>query len=541
MDLLKFIKKHTIKYKNYIVAYIILYSLSYFFLVATPYFIGNFIDKLIVYQDKYVYYYTKIFFIIMILEVVIFFSKNILLSKIQMSISFDINYYTLEHLKRLPLSYFNDTDAEFLNQKINMDSNILASFIVEDSVDIIVRVIVFICILIYAFKTNYIIGIVFLISIFLYAIIYIIFKNPIYKIGYLFREENNKLISKMYMQLNKIKLIKSNSLYEIFSNLLILAFNKFFKAFIRYTILIFTYNSIDLILKRLFMIFLIIYCGIKISGGYMTIGTFTIINTYICFILEYMSCFLLFGKSYQLALVAYNRLNNICSKEKEHNGIKQINKISTIEMNDISFSHTVDKEVLHNFSYKFYIGKIYCIKGNNGSGKSTLVNLIIGLYQDYLGEIKYNGINIKDLDLYEIRSKLIGISEQEVVLVNDSIIKNLLLGLVNVNMKTVSMYCKYMNIMSFISNSPDGFETIVNEKADNVSGGERQKIAIIRTLLKNANVIIMDEPTSALDRHSIKKFINLLEKEKHNKIIIIITHDNEIIDNSDEVINLDKK
>ena len=195
--------------------------------------------------------------------------------------------------------------------------------------------------------------------------------------------------------------------------------------------------------------------------------------------------------------------------------------------------------MLNDFSALFAAGYIYAITGQNGCGKSTVVKLLLGLYPtDYSGTIQYNGINLQDIDLYDLRAHSVGITEQEPTIIEDSIINNLTLLCDDPDMSLLDFYIDALGLRDFIKQLPDGLETKLTEQNQNLSGGEKQKIAIIRLLLKNPDVLIFDEPTSALDSASKTQFIDILMGIKHNHIIILITHDQSIADVCDYVIPL---
>lgn len=126
----------------------------------------------------------------------------------------------------------------------------------------------------------------------------------------------------------------------------------------------------------------------------------------------------------------------------------QIDEIDTIELSNVSFSYDGYKNIIDRFNYKFQRGKIYCIVGKNGTGKSTPINLILGIFNDYYtGEILYNSIEIKKLDMYYIRKKIIGISEQEPKLINDSIFNNITYGVEMYNCEEIKDLLEKLNFL----------------------------------------------------------------------------------------------
>ena len=230
-------------------------------------------------------------------------------------------------------------------------------------------------------------------------------------------------------------------------------------------------------------------------------------------------------------LLELNKSNFI---EKEN--YVDIGPIENIRLQHLNFSYEIDP-IIKDFSYNFVKGKIYCITGYNGAGKSTLLDLIMGLYQDeYTGDIIFNNINITDLNMRQIIGEYFSILSQKSIFLFGSIRENIKLNK-NISDEEIN---KILYEFNFYSDLKDlSLDTIINFTCNNFSGGELQKIALCRMLLYKNCVHILDEPTTYLDYKSKKNLLNYLEEIKKNSIVIIVSHDNEIINNADYIINLD--
>ena len=271
--------------------------------------------------------------------------------------------------------------------------------------------------------------------------------------------------------------------------------------------------------------------AIAVIEGKITIGLFSILISYFSTLINSLKYFIGVGENYQENLGSFNRLIDLINISKENNGELRISKFNSIEIKNLNFLYN-ESYVFKNFNYRFEKGKVYCIVGRNGSGKSTLLNLINGLYiDDLVGAINYDNISIKDLDMYYMRQNIIGVTEQEPLLLKGTIKDNLILNNNNVDFELLENLIDCFGIRNIIDN-------VLDEKNSTVSGGEKQKISLIRLLLKQPQILILDEPTSALDKDSIEEFKKIVISLKLEKIIIIVTHDKEIIDISDEVLSL---
>lgn len=161
------------------------------------------------------------------------------------------------------------------------------------------------------------------------------------------------------------------------------------------------------------------------------------------------------------------------------------------------------------------------------------------IFVDYDGYIYYNGIELKSIDMEYLRGSLIGVTEQNPITIQDSIYNNITLMKYDLpNINNVQMYLEILGLNEFVLSKQMGLNELINEKGTNLSGGEKQKLSILRQLLKDPDLMFFDEPTSALDSDSKLKFINYLHKIKKEKIIIIISHDDAIISCCDKVVQL---
>ena len=273
-------------------------------------------------------------------------------------------------------------------------------------------------------------------------------------------------------------------------------------------------------------IIILILGVIEIFEGNLTLGEFTIITTYFNMVVGNVDYFLNFFKNYQTTLVSYNRLNDILDMEHEKIGIADAHDIVKIEFKNVSFSYT-EFPLIKDFSFTFEKGKIYKIDGENGKGKSTILDLILGLHDDFSGSILFNEKDIRDFNIYKIRKNLISVVEQNLTIINGSVKKN-----IGLDKDIVMDQIEYLTSkINFITE--DSLNTTLVRKSNNLSGGEKQKLNIIRNLLKNSKLLILDEPNSALDANSSEALKQIILAEKENRITILISHTDifdEIID-----------
>jgi subfamily B ATP-binding cassette protein MsbA len=179
--------------------------------------------------------------------------------------------------------------------------------------------------------------------------------------------------------------------------------------------------------------------------------------------------------------------------------------------------------ILRNLSFKIKKGETIAIVGQSGSGKSTIANLIPRFYDTSSGEIKIDGINIKDLAKKDLRN-LIGLVTQDSILFNDTISKNITLSNLNANHNQIKNASKVANANEFINKTIDKFDSNVGDGGEKLSGGQKQRISIARAVLKNPPIMILDEATSSLDSESEKLVQDALENLMKNRTSVIIAH-----------------
>ena len=204
-----------------------------------------------------------------------------------------------------------------------------------------------------------------------------------------------------------------------------------------------------------------------------------------------------------------------------------------IEFRHVSFRYG-EQWVLHDINLVIPKGKTIAIVGQSGSGKSTLVDLIPRYYDAQEGEVLIDGINVKDLGIYDLR-QLIGNVNQEAILFNDTFRNNISFGVDHATDEQISDAAHVANAYDFIMQSEHQFDTNIGDRGGRLSGGQRQRVSIARAILKNPPILILDEATSALDTESEHLVQEALERLMKTRTTIAIAHRLSTIKNSDEI------
>jgi ATP-binding cassette, subfamily B, heavy metal transporter len=194
-----------------------------------------------------------------------------------------------------------------------------------------------------------------------------------------------------------------------------------------------------------------------------------------------------------------------------------------VRFDDVRFGYDADREILHGVSFEIPAGKTVAIVGPSGSGKSTLARLMFRFYDVGSGRIAIDGQDIRAVTQKSLR-EAIGIVPQDTVLFNDTVEYNIAYGRTGADRHAVEGAARSAHIHGFIVSTPKGYDTIVGERGLKLSGGEKQRVAIARTLLKNPPIMIFDEATSALDSANERAIQAELQSAARNRTALVIAH-----------------
>ena len=243
------------------------------------------------------------------------------------------------------------------------------------------------------------------------------------------------------------------------------------------------------------------------------------------------------GYSIPKGLASMERVDKILMAEntiKESANPKHISSFEhQIEFKNVSFKYG-EQWVLKDINLVIPKGKTIALVGQSGSGKSTMVDLIPRYYDVQEGEVLIDGINVKDLGIYDLR-QLIGNVNQEAILFNDSFRNNIAFGVDNATQQQIEEAAKIANAYDFIMASEQGFDTNIGDRGGRLSGGQRQRVSIARAILKNPPILILDEATSALDTESERLVQDALERLMKTRTTVAIAHRLSTIKNADEI------
>ncbi|NLP17178.1 MAG: ABC transporter ATP-binding protein [Clostridiales bacterium] len=368
----------------------------------------------------------------------------------------------------------------------------------------------------------------------------ILMENKLGKIYEQISEQNAKLNTVAQENLSGVRTVKSFA-REKFEIKKFLSHNKQYydlnmkqsKVFIK------LYPYFQLITKLLPMI-VILFGGYKVINGDITLGTLGAFTEYSMNIVWPMEMLGWLSNDLAAAFASYKRIKKIFAQKpviiESDNPVILDEVQGSVEFDKVSLTIN-DKKILSDISFKLPAGKTIGIMGATGTGKTSIVNILQRFYDVSEGEIRLDGVNIKDLTLKQLRGS-ISLVMQDVFLFSDTINENVKLGNRDrIIQDEVIKAAKYSQASEFIDKMDDRYETIIGERGVGLSGGQKQRISIARALAKKAPILILDDSTSALDmetEHLIQKSLSQIDSTK-----IIIAHRISAVRNADEIIILE--
>lgn len=512
--------------------------------ILLPYLNGKFIDNLI--NIKNVNHILKIVALIIILgviNIVLNYIYQIVSSKLIIKSIYDFRVEMLKHLRKIPVLKYKEFDPVYINERTRKDISEVVNFVVNNFVYIVLKIMIFIACLVVIGHLNISTLICVVMIIPVYVLVYNYYSKNIYDLSFKVKENENIFFQIYNEQLQLMEEIKIDSKYENHNRYVDCKFMKYYKSFGEYISLSTKFNTVESIVSLIFQAVLFVFGAISIINNKMSIGDLTIINSYFAIMVGIVNYYVSLGKVYQEAKVSYDRLKNINKIEEEEQGELTLDLITEVDAN-LNFSYKNGMDLIKNKKVKFETGRIYAVIGSNGIGKTTLVKLIIGIYHpngNMKSEIRYNNVPIKRINLEHLRGEKIAYVSQKHRMTNKKI--NELFYEIDKDITLDSIYNRlsYFNDEELIGNAIDDIKLFWNSAYYELSEGEKQILSIYRALCKKPKVLILDEPSSNLDFNKKTTLKKILIAIKEQMIVIVISHDKDFLDVSDEIIELDKR
>jgi ABC-type transport system involved in Fe-S cluster assembly fused permease/ATPase subunit len=281
--------------------------------------------------------------------------------------------------------------------------------------------------------------------------------------------------------------------------------------------------------------------AVRVTAGSMTIGDFVLINAFMIQLflpLNFLGFVYREIKGSMANIEKMLQLLEIRPSVDDRPGAATLHP-GAIVFDQVSFSYRPDRKILRQVSFTIEPGQKVAVVGASGAGKSTLVKLLFRFYDLTGGRISIGGVDISEVSKSSLRSA-IGIVPQDTVLFNDTIFENVRYGRPDASDADVATAIRLAHLDAFISQLPDGYQTRVGERGLKLSGGEKQRVAIARTILKRAPILVFDEATSSLDSKSEQAILSALKEVAKGHTSLVIAHRLSTVVDADKIVVLDQ-
>ena len=454
----------------------------------------------------------------------------------------DIRDDLYQHLQKLSLDYYAEHNTGKIMSRATNDVGQLENSIASGAVRIFSYSFTLLAGVIKLFYDNWRLALISFVVIPFIAYVIDYFNKKIRKVSKRVQEEIADVSDILQETLSGIRVVKCFGREEYEAERFAKQNHANFRANMKNQQLKATLSPMTEFLASMSFIIVLRYGAFEVAQGQMTTGELIGFFALLMYITNPLKSITKLSGTIQRALAAAERIfsvmdiaPNVVDKEDavELEEIKE-----GIEFNKLSFSYQNEEELaLDNINFKVDIGEMIAFVGPSGAGKSTLANLIPRFYELNQGQIKIDGVDIRDIKIASLRDK-IGIVPQENILFSGSIADNIRYGRLDASQEEIVKAAKAANAHEFILEFPQGYQTNLGERGKGLSGGQKQRIAIARAILKDPKILILDEATSALDTESEALVQEALERLMENRTSFVIAHRLSTIVDADKIIVL---
>jgi subfamily B ATP-binding cassette protein MsbA len=508
-----------------------------------PDFLAGFVDKINnTPADILLNYMVVAVLLLFLLKGIFGFFQSYFMSDIGQRVVRDIKSRLYAKIQSLSLNYFTHKRGGELMSRITNDVKIVENAVSYGSTDLIyqsLQVVIFATVIFFIYFKMALISFVFLPLI----------SFPIIKVGRALRKLSKRSQEKiadtnslLYETIMGIRIVKAFNMEEYEVNKFNQVNADYYKISMKTIKRSLLLNPSTEFLGVVAGVLVFFWGGREVIAGRLSFGVFGLFLGSLLSLIRPFKKLSQVNALNQQAMAASERIHEVLETEvsvKEPLSAKILSGFKrNIKFNDIGFSYA-DTQILKAINLDIEYGQMLAIVGPSGSGKSTLVDLIPRFYDPQNGAVFIDGVNIREFSLKSLRSQ-VGIVNQETMLFNDTIRSNIAYGNPRASFKEIEEAAKKAHAHDFILNCPQGYETIIGDRGVMISGGERQRIAIARALLKDAPILILDEATSQLDSTSERIVQEALDLLVSGRTVFMIAHRLSTVRNANRIVVLDK-
>lgn len=454
-------------------------------------------------------------------------------TKISKYVTFMIRKRLIQHLKIASMNEYETLGSGAITSNLITDVNTLDGFIITSVSKFVSSILTLLAVGVVMIMIDPVLGILILI---IQPLILILSKKMSKTVGSLKKEENEaieKFQDSVGETLELYGQIKASNKENYFFSRAVsnakdiqITSNEYGFKSVAYERLSYTIFLVMFELLRASGLVLVAYSDLSIGMMFAMFG-------YIWFIMTPVQDILSLQYSYSSAMAALKRVNKILTLKTEASGTKTLNDSDVnISLQNLDFSYKDDKKILENISLDIKAGSKIALIGASGSGKTTLAQVISGFYEKQSGSLKYNDIQMENLDKSSLREKIFLVLQMP-ILFNSTLRFNITMGDESISDEQIKKALEIAQLTQMIEGMKEGLDTVVGRHGIRLSGGQRQRLSIARMIIADPSVVIFDESTSALDVHTEAKLFTSITPILKDKTVITIAHRLSTVKNAD--------
>lgn len=516
---------------------------QYLIPLAFPWVTKTAIDDVFTNQSEF-WSLNKIIMCLIVLYVVsilVSYLNTLESAKLSQNMKFDLSVLMFKKMQTLPKKYFDNEKTGNIQSKIMYDTGEVSNLINSGVISLVMNFIMMIVAIVILLKINVLLT---LISVVVFPLYYFLFKRLNHKSRSVWREiskERGNVNSNLMESISGIAVVKSFNQEENEVKAFVNSDGKLRKQQLRAENMTNVVTMVTNSFNNLGSLLIWAIGGQFVLKGHMTIGELVAFQAYITNLYGPIRTLSNIHIRIQSAFSAIERIEEFLNLDSENKGSIPLETLKgKVTVKNLSFQYNKAEEAtLKNISFHANPGEVIAFVGESGSGKSTILNLLSRFYEANSGDIYFDNLNIKDIDVHDVR-KNIGIVAQDNFLFSGSILENISYGKPQSTYEEVERVAKAVNAHNFIERLENGYDTVIGERGIKLSGGQKQRIAIARTLLTNPSILLLDEATSALDTETESIVVESLDAISNNCTTFIIAHRLSTVQRADRIYVVDK-
>lgn len=519
--------KKEVDFKNkYIMFYVFVNLFSTLLSLAIPKLTALFIDSAIPQRSYYLLAYIALGQLIAIALTCItqvfsmYFGEKIALTIIKNG-----KIQIFNKIIKMPLNDYSNYSSSDLISVLNNDIVKYVNFMKNTVVGFVCNIITLMIVLVAIFLTNWVVGIIAVVLVPFFAISFQVNSKKLTRINKMVTDRNVEMGTKVYEKINNKMYIEASGKRQAEINDYVNELESVQQLTLRETSIRILPVVLSMIISSMIVFFVYLFGSIFAIKGNLSPGSIVAISSWITMTGSPVNSIALTILNYKTTLRSIERSNAIFEmKVKEESDKKRINRLESIVLKNVSFAYNDEKKAINNVSLSIKKGMHLSIIGANGSGKSTLIKLLLGLYVNYEGDILYNECELKNLDIDDLRNHIAYVP-QNIILWRKTVLENIiyLRSKEEVNYNLIFDLIKIVKLDALFPNK-ESLDVVIGDSGVDFSGGERQKLALLRTLYANPDLLILDEATSNIDIVSEDYFLSTLKEVLPETMVISITH-----------------